>query len=335
MNYLADLGLVNALGFAWSGSVIGKLQLQKNLARYIVARYGALPMVWTLAGEVAGYSGGENRQQCIDGWREVAKYVESIDGYGTLQTAHYTNERPFAGYYQDEDWFDFTLNQAGHGDFPISAKHFREHRRLYPSKPFIEGEALYEFVSTLEELGSRMCTPDMLRRVAYMSIQLGGCGYTYGAQGIWDHVWEKPEKPSPFNIFNAYGITWYEAIDGEGAIQMGYMRKFYENEHFWELSPVSSMKTDITFADENLFGMFAPMITANEDMSHAVIYFGANSRGGCTLTGLKNIGYTVKWFDPRTGKYSEPAESFVPEDGCWKTPARPSAGDWLLVVKVK
>jgi hypothetical protein len=335
MNYLADLGFVNALGFAWSGSVIGKLQLQKNLARYIVARYGALPMVWTLAGEVAGYSGGVNRQQCIDGWREVAKYVESIDGYGTLQTAHYTNERPFAGYYQDEDWFDFTLNQAGHGDFPISAKHFREHRRLYPSKPFIEGEALYEFVSTLEELGSRMCTPDMLRRVAYMSIQLGGCGYTYGAQGIWDHVWEKPEKPSPFNIFNAYGITWYEAIDGEGAVQMGYMRKFYENEHFWELRPVSGMKTDITFADENLFGMFAPMVTANEDMSHAVIYFGASSRGGCTLTGLKNTGYTVKWFDPRTGKYSEPAESFIPEDGCWKTPARPSAGDWLLVVKVK
>ena len=193
MKYLADLGFVNALGFAWGGSVIGRLQLQKNLSRYIVARYGAYPVIWTLAGEVAGYQGGDNRNQCIEGWREVAKYVESIDGYGTLQTAQYTNERPFASYYQDEDWFDFTMNQAGHGDFPISAKHYREHRKLYPSKPFIESEALYEFVATLEEMGSRICTADMLRRVAYMSIQLGGCGYTYGAQGIWDHVWEKPE----------------------------------------------------------------------------------------------------------------------------------------------
>ena len=70
MQYLADLGFVNALGLAWSGSVLGKVELQKNLARYIVARYGALPVVWTLAGEVAGYAAA-TRQQCIDGWREV------------------------------------------------------------------------------------------------------------------------------------------------------------------------------------------------------------------------------------------------------------------------
>jgi hypothetical protein len=334
MKYLADQGFVNALGFAWSGSVIGKLQLQKNLARYIVARYGAYPMVWALAGEVAGYFGGENRQQCIDGWREVAKYVESIDGYGTLQTAHYTNERPFANYYQDEDWFDFTLNQAGHGDFPISAKHYREHRKLYPSKPFIESEALYEFVSTLEELGSRICTADMLRRVAYMSIQLGGCGYTYGAQGIWDHVWEKPEKPNPFNIFNKHGITWYEAIEGEGAVQMGYMRKFYENECFWELRPIENIKTDIAFSDENLFGMFAPMVTGNDDMSRIIIYYGAATRGRCTLTGLKNTEYTAKWFDPRSGKYIEVDQMITPEDGSWKAFERPTSDDWLLVLKV-
>ena len=75
------------------GLLLADLNYRKTF-RYIVARYGALPMVWTLAGEVAGYSGGEVRQQCIDGWREVAKLVERIDGYGTLQTAHYTNERP-------------------------------------------------------------------------------------------------------------------------------------------------------------------------------------------------------------------------------------------------
>src|SRR5699024_1839409 len=93
-------------------------QHQKNLARYLVARYGALPMVWTLAGETAGYEPGEARRR-VDGWREVALLIQKLDGYGQLQTAHYTNERPFAEYYQDEDWFDFALNQAGHGDYPI------------------------------------------------------------------------------------------------------------------------------------------------------------------------------------------------------------------------
>ena len=111
MQYLADLGFINALGFAWSGSIEQGVEHQKHLARYIIARYGALPVVWTLAGEVAGYFPGKPRETAIKGWREVAKYVEKMDGYGTLQTAHYTNERPFADYYYDESWFDFVLNQ--------------------------------------------------------------------------------------------------------------------------------------------------------------------------------------------------------------------------------
>ena len=68
---------------------------------------------------------------------------------------------------------------------------------------------------------------------------------------------------------------------------MGYMRKFYENERFWTLKPVESIETDIVFADENLFGLFAPMVTSNEDMSHIIIYYGAATRGSCTLSGMK------------------------------------------------
>lgn len=100
MAYIADAGLVNALGQAWAFSIRGEhgVEHQKHLARYLVARYGAYPMVWTLAGEVAGY-GKEDRAALIDGWREVALEIEARDGYGHLATAHYTNERPFADYY--------------------------------------------------------------------------------------------------------------------------------------------------------------------------------------------------------------------------------------------
>lgn len=76
MQYLADLGFINALGFAWSGSIEQGVEHQKHLARYIIARYGALPVVWTLSGEVAGYFPGKPRETAIKGWREVAKYVE-------------------------------------------------------------------------------------------------------------------------------------------------------------------------------------------------------------------------------------------------------------------
>ena len=58
MQYLADQGLVNALGFAWFMSVPQKPETNQNFVRHIVASYGALPILWTLAGEVAGYSSG-------------------------------------------------------------------------------------------------------------------------------------------------------------------------------------------------------------------------------------------------------------------------------------
>ncbi|MDR0630335.1 MAG: DUF4038 domain-containing protein [Treponema sp.] len=333
MSYLADAGMVNALGFAWGGSVLGKLELQKNLARYIIARYGALPMVWTLAGEVAGYNSME-RRACIDGWREVALLVQELDGYKHLRTAHYTNERPFADYYQNEPWFDFTLNQAGHGDYPISGKHYRDHRKQFPGKPFIEGEALYEFVFTLEENGGRVADADMVRRVAYMSIQTGGCGFTYGAQGIWDTVWEKPKEAVLFNPFNPHGITWHEAVDGPGAAQMGYMRAFYEALGFEKFRPfMGCLNSKLPFSDEALFGMFNPYIMAAEDMSLVVLYFTAQTRTiGASIKYLKNRPYQAKWFNPRENKYLPIEEPVIPRRGEWEIPRTPDAKDWLLVV---
>ena len=334
MQYLADHGLVNALGFAWFMSAPRKPETYQRLARYIVARYGALPIVWTLAGEVAGYSSG-TREACISAWREIALLVEKLDGgYHTLQTAHYTNERPFASYYQNEGWFDFTLNQAGHGDYVISGEDFQEHRQKYPNKPFVEGEGMYEFVHTLEENGGRIATADMVRRVAYISMQTGGCGYTYGAQGIWDTVWEKPKEESPFNAFNPHGITWFEAVEGEGAKQMGYMRAFYEKNRFHTLRPfMGCYKSENPFSPEGLFGLFHPYITANDDMSTVVLYFTSLTRdSAAAVRYLQNKHYMVQWFDPRENCYITVDTAASPSNGEYRLPKRPGSEDWLLVL---
>lgn len=331
MAYVADAGLVNALGQAWAFSIRGDhgVEHQKHLARYLVARYGAYPMVWTLAGEVAGY-GKEDRAALIDGWREVALEIEARDGYGHLATAHYTNERPFADYYQDEAWMDFTLNQAGHGDYLIKASDYFDYLAAHDDKPFVEGEALYEFCSTLEEMGTRLCTADMLRRVAYICMQAGGAGYTYGAQGIWDNVWESPEELDPFMaIFNRFGITWAQAVDGEGAVQMGYMRSFYEENHFWELAPYET--TDAG----NLFANKAPLATANRDLSRIVAYFGDTVRRKLAIEGVPTgAAYASRWFNPRTGAYRDGENVSVVTDSI-TLPDKPEVGDWLLVLELK
>lgn len=331
MAYIADAGLVNALGQAWAFAILGEhaVEHQKHLARYLVARYGAYPMVWTLAGEVAGYR-KEGRAAMLDGWREVALEIEARDGYGHLATAHYTNERPFADYYQDEPWMDFTLNQAGHGDYLIKTSDYFDYLAAHDDKPFVEGEALYEFCSTLEEMGTRLCTADMLRRVAYICMQAGGAGYTYGAQGIWDNVWESPEELDPFMaIFNRFGITWAQAVDGEGAVQMGYMRSFYEDNHFWELAPYET--TDAG----NLFANKAPLATANQDLSRIVAYFGDTVRQKLAIEGVPTgAAYASRWFNPRTGAYRDGEDALAVTDSI-TLPDKPGVGDWLLVLELK
>ena len=339
MYYLADLGFVNALGLAWSMSIRSEADVphQINLARYIIARYGALPICWTLCGEVAGYFPGKPREVAIAGWRKVALYIESRDGYNNLQTAHYTNERPFADYYHYEDWYDFTLNQAGHGDFTISASDYQTYRRRYPDKPFIEGEAMYEFCSTLEINGTRECTPDMVRRVAYTTIQCGGCGYTYGAQGIWDCVWEKDssaeaERKNAKNTFNRFNITWAESIDGPAAAQMGLMKKFYEENDFTAFRPYR--QTPDPAEEANPFLARRPLMTANADHTAMILYYSVRDVNSLLIEDFPKGTYVARWFDPRTGLY-KPAQTFIPQEGRWTAPERPGMDDMLLVIRKK
>ncbi|MCF0110533.1 MAG: DUF4038 domain-containing protein [Erysipelotrichaceae bacterium] len=324
MQYLADCGLINAIGLTWHMDADDGIDHLKQLARYIVNRYGSLPLVYTLVGEVAGYD-PEKRQKRIDTFNELAKYIERIDPYHHLKTAHYTNERPFASYYQDEPWHSFTLNQAGHGDYIISVNDYTEYLEQYGNKPFVEGEAMYEFVSTLEEMGSRLCTADLVRRVAYTTMQVGGAGYTYGAQGIWDCVLEKGKQHSRVNIFNRFDVTWYEAVEGEGATQMGYLKEFYLKQKFWQLHHYK------TAQESNLFNKKSPLVLVNDDNSKAILYYFDGCRKQMTMP-LANGTYQVTKFDPRTNAYMRKEDVSV-QTGEWMTPKKEENDDYLVVLE--
>lgn len=335
MYYLADKGIVNALGLAWFMSIENQEEKYKQLARYIIARYGALPIVWTLAGETGGYDKAK-QPFYIEAWRKVALTIHASDSYHHPMTAHYTNERPFACYYQEEDWMDFTLNQAGHGDYVVRANDYLAFLRKYGNKPFVEGEAFYEYCSTLEENGTRLCTDAMVRRVAYLSMQAGGCGYTYGAQGIWDVVWEKGQD-NPMSVFNRFDITWAEAIDAPGGAQMGYMRRFYEEQKFWELYPYHTMNHTIDQtkqeADGNPFGKKMPLITVTKDRERWVFYYPQAARKGGAVQGFLPGVYQMQWFDPRSGQYDADIHEFEVQTDTWDIPVKPDQEDWCLIVR--
>jgi hypothetical protein len=328
MAYIADHGLLNAVGLAWYPAVDADAAGMVRFARYIVARYGSYPVVWTLGGEVAGYD-RDRRRSRIDAWREVALAIRDADDYHHPRTAHLTTERPIASYYQGEDWLTLTLNQHGHGDVDLSATHYRDHLKKYPGTPLVEGESMYEGLTSVEYAGRRTVTDTMVRQVAYRAIQSGCCGYTYGAPGCWNGAWDSTDERSMWG-----DLPWYEGIDLPGAGQLGHMRRFYESIAWTSLRPDPAC-----FATENVFNrsLYPPAVTADEVRLTVVVFFGETYRRGdgvaAALVGLGAGPYRLRWFDPRTGRFLVVADQVQPSVGVLPLPDKPDDADWLLLAQ--
>jgi hypothetical protein len=325
--YIADHGLLNALGLAWHQAIDDNVVGMVRFARYLVARYGAYPVAWTLGGEVAGYD-PEQRSARIDGWRAVALAIQQADDYDHPRTAHLTAERPIAPYYQGEDWLTLTLNQHGHGDVDMGTSHYGQHIATHPNRPLVEGESMYEGLTSVEYTGRRTVTDTMVRHVAYRAIQSGCCGYTYGAQGCWNAAWDREDGVSMWG-----DLPWHEGIDLPGAQQLGHLRRFYESLGWTALRPDPG-----AFVTENPFnaGLYRPDVTADADRRTVVAFLAETYRrggGNASLVGLAETAYRLQWFDPRTGRFRLVADRALPVDGALSVPDKPDDADWLFLAE--
>ncbi|MDR1117422.1 MAG: DUF4038 domain-containing protein [Oscillospiraceae bacterium] len=313
MQYIADAGLVNAVGFAWGTEIFnGGVERYRPLAKYLVARYGAYPIIWTLAGEVPGYSPDQSKPM-EDMWREVALEVERWDGYHNLQSVHLATDRPFPAIYQGEKWYDFAMSQAGHGDFDMYYNMYSDFRRDHPACPLVESEGFYEGARSTE-LYPRTMTPYMIRRLAYSNLQCGGCGYTYGCNGVWELQWEAGVGGIGWG-----DMAWWDGLMLPGANQMTLFREFYESVQWHTLRPIDFLTGDRSKGGVlNLRGQ--ALFTANDDMSTVVGYFSASSMRAATVTTLQYSSYLVRWFDPETGEYTVLDEDARPVEGRWSLP---------------
>ena len=297
-----------------------------RLARYFVARYGSYPIVWTLGGEVAGYD-PSLREKRLDGWRQVARAIAEADGYQHPIAAHLTNERPIAPYFQGEGWLSFTLNQLGHGDLDMDPRAYREHLSRYPSTPLVEGESMYEGITTVEPVARRPATDTIVRQVAYRAFQSGCCGYTYGAQGCWNNAWEYRDSSSLWG-----DLPWHAGIDLPGAEQLGHLRRFYEAAGWSQFAPVD----DIIDVGDPFNEFYRPLVTATPDRRHAIVYFGETFRSSALAASLVDVPageYRRRWWDPVHGGFVADSRTHV-EAGRLLLPPTPESGrDWILLVE--
>jgi len=232
LGYLVEEGMTPCIVGAW-GYFMPWMGVEKMKAhwRYLIARYGAWPVVWCAAGEAnlpwylaPGFPYDDRKQ--VQDWTEVMKFVRATDPFHRPLTVHPTAIKRYTSRHatDDPDLLDFDMLQTPHGRkeaVPVTVNAVRESYAAEPRIPVIDGEASYEM------LGDSLPT-EWTRRMFWLCLMNGAAGHTYGANGIWQcNRAGQPHGPSPHG--GSYGkIAWNEAMHLPGSRQVGLGKAFFE-----------------------------------------------------------------------------------------------------------
>ena len=296
--------------------------------RYLIARYGAYPVVWCAAGEGAmPYYLSENkeaeREQQRAGWTEVMRYIQENDPYDNLLTIHpvrYGRDQVL-----DPAVLDFEMLQTGHGDIDSVSnviEWVREARQREPIMPVVNGEVNYEGI-----LGRSW--QNIQRLDFYHSVMNGAAGYTYGANGIWQvNTDEKPYGPSPHG--RAWGNTpWREASQLPGSRQVGLGAGLFRELLGFKLE----RRGDLIAAPEDT-KPYTPVAMGIRGKFY-VIYVPMCWDAPKVLGLERDVEYSGFYFDPVQGTEHEFGNVTPNEQGEWQPPLPPEVHDWVLVVNAR
>ncbi|GAB4242934.1 MAG: glycoside hydrolase family 140 protein [Elainellaceae cyanobacterium] len=302
---------------------------------YLGQRYRQKPIIWILGGDRDPH---HDEQLAI--WRSMAAGLKQGDGGAHLITFHcQTNS---ARWFHHDDWLDFNMFQSGHGgkdtpNYRTTAYNYQ----LSPPKPTLDGEPRYEDIPVRfwenQQPRRRLEMIPMIRQIArywrgrfndydvrqaaYWSLFAGACGHTYGNNSVWQ-LWE-PGRES----FVPARLTWKDALDRPGAVQMGYVRRLFESRPFQKLVPDASLL-------DSKPGTGASYTSAMraEDGSFAFIYTATGRSVRVKLDALQGTLVTAHWYNPRTGQ-AQIIGQFSNQFPLVFKPARWGRGkDWVLVL---
>jgi len=325
MDRLAAAGVVIALG---CGHFNNSTQMPEadlcRFARYLVARYGAHPVVWITCQEMnapVNLDGKESNRPAV--WKAVAEQIARDDGYHHPHSAHQwvldVNVAPLG----QEPWHAWFALQGGHRNSGLTPQaRYRGYYDYQPTRPVLETEAMYELV----DCGGVNSTDDA-RQSAWKALLCGSPGYSYGGAGIWFIKWDA-DDPGCAQYNHAIG-SWHEGMELPGAAQMTVLKRFFTGLDWPALAPRFNDPAWATWADPERC-----TLATIENKIYLAYCYGDASDG--VLKGLDpQADYAASWIDPRTGHETAIAAALrARPDGTWPVPAKP-AGDWLLVVRLK
>jgi len=245
IEYLVEQGFTPCIVGAWGYHLpwLG-VEHMKEHWRYLIARYGALPVVWCAAGEVTmPFYGSKTAKEDSafqkQGWSEVIAYMRSINSFGRLITAHPSQSARKS--VTDARLLDFDMLQTGHmseSEIDRMAQSVKSGYDAEPIMPVIAGESSYDGLD-LREWGRGILSGDASRQMYWTGLMNNGAaGGTYGANGIWQvNRAEQPYGPSPHG--RSWGsIPWDKAMAAASSSQVGYAKAFFARLPWNHLEPM-------------------------------------------------------------------------------------------------
>ena len=326
LQLLIDAELVPAIVGAWGRKDCDAMKVAgvdglKRHWRYLIARYGAYPVVWIAAGEL------EAATKWGDGpWGEVVRYVRDNDPYLRPLTVH-----SGAGRQVEEDGdllISFDMVGGSHRQeeaIGSAIETFTSAYAKFPVIPTLVGETCYE--------GHMQQGFEYVQRHMFWQYMLSGAaGHTYGAAGVW-HASVEGDPGCASSAFGGRKVydwtTWREGMNYPGSTQLGLGKKLLER------YPWSQFEPHPEWVEA---GSFAAGIPGEVRF----IYLPRRNIYNWTGPEVKDLDPSVDWhvfyFDPATGrrfeqgiiKASAKVGESSPEPVIFKKDV-PSPQDWVLV----
>ena len=339
---LVEAGLVPCIVGCWAYFLpwMG-LEKMKRHWRYLVARWGAYPVVWCLAGEAAMVYydlklGGKadpkaaaaNERLQRAGWSEIGRYVRGIDAHRRLITIHPGPTARGRAEVDDESVMDFEMLQTGHGgadSLGRTGQIVTEEYRRKPAMPVIDAEVNYETILHGNDA-------DAVHAAFWICMLSGAAGHTYGANGIWQmNTRRLLYGPSPHG--GTWGnLPWEDAYRLPGARQVALGKALLERYEWWRFAPHPEW-IEPHAGEADWRGPYAAGIPGRVRMFywwHGTVPWG----GRMSVRRLeRNVRYRGFFFDPRTGR-RHPLGIVRPDKrGAWTIPYQPDMADWVMVLE--
>ena len=337
--YLVENGFTPCIVGAW-GYFSAWMGLEKIEAhwRYLIARYGALPVVWCAAGESAmGWYQGKDftdiQQDQLRDWTETMRFIRATDPFHRLLTIHPSGKGRASARNAtlDVSLLDIDMLQTPHGRAKAAKEAVKTIRQSWadtPVLPVIDGECCYEMLKTKEDL----VPADWARRMFWVSMLNGAAGHTYGANGIW----QLNRRGQPYGFSptgHTYGpLPWDEAMNLQGSMQVGLAKKLLESFPWQKLEPHPEWVRYVAKSSDPLKEEFNGPQAAGMPNQMRIVYV-PEAEPILVKELSRSIAYSATWFDPVDGSKTRLLPITGSDDG--STTLFPPAGvdhDWVIVL---